>query len=238
MIHSQFICPHEPGIPPSPSVENSLVLKRSTDLLNNIIRLPRILLVHVYPCSIIVRFSTALPSSLYCHFIPSSLPVKLDMPTKRPKRDHRWSMYPSLHDSVSRLLEEANLPFEFHGIDDTENCTKEYDTNIMGQFICRNRACGSNGWTSKKIAIIIRMYLGGKYNARVYHQRCKSCDSLSRPSLDNSYAERVVYRLRKWSGIQMDLPLYFGKKKGPPHNSDLCEGCRDGHCNAFGSLWL
>ncbi|KAE8394871.1 zinc-binding domain-containing protein [Aspergillus alliaceus] len=155
------------------------------------------------------------------------------MPNKRPKRDHRWSMYSSLHDSVSRLLEKDNLYFEFHGTDNTTNCTKEYDTNIMGRFMCRNHACDSSGWSSKKIAITIRMYPGAKYNARVYHQRCKSCNSLSRPSLDDSYAERVVYRLKKWSGIQMS-PLDYSGKKGPPHNSDLCEGCRAGHCIASG----
>ncbi|KAE8334455.1 hypothetical protein BDV24DRAFT_145839 [Aspergillus arachidicola] len=160
------------------------------------------------------------------------------MPSKRPKQDHRWSMYPSHHDNVSRLLEEDNLYFEFYELDNTEDCTEEYDTNIMGRFICRNRACSSKGWSSKKIAITMRMYPGAKYNVRVYHQRCKSCDSLSRPSLDNSYAERVVYRLKKWSGIQMSLPHYSGKNKGPSHNSDLCEGCRHGHCNASNSLWF
>ncbi|KAE8334323.1 hypothetical protein BDV24DRAFT_33422 [Aspergillus arachidicola] len=80
------------------------------------------------------------------------------------------------------------------------------------------------------------MYRGAKYNVRVYHQRYKSCNSLSRPSLDNSYAERVVYHLKKWSGIQMSLPHYSGKNKGPPHNSDLYEGYRYGHCNTFNSL--
>jgi hypothetical protein len=39
------------------------------------------------------------------------------MLTKKAKSEKRWSMYPSLHDSVSRLLEEANLRYEFHGID-------------------------------------------------------------------------------------------------------------------------
>jgi hypothetical protein len=152
------------------------------------------------------------------------------MSPRGSKSDKKWSIYSSLHDGVSRLLEENGLNFDFHAVDDT-NCTKEYDTNVMGRFICRTRTCSSNGWSSKKIAITIRLYSGEKYNARVYHQRCRGCKSLSRPLLDESYAERVAYRIKKWCGIQMDVPHYSGESNGP-HNSDLCEGCRAGHCSA------
>jgi hypothetical protein len=93
-------------------------------------------------------------------------------------------MYSALHDNVLHLLTEDDLHFDFHGNDDTGSCIKEYDTNIMGQFICHNRACGSSGWSSKKIAVTIRMYSGTQYNARVYHQRCLECNNLSKPRLD------------------------------------------------------
>jgi len=155
------------------------------------------------------------------------------MPSRKPKSIQRWSMYPVLHDDVSRLLEEDDLHFDFHANDDFGSCTNQYDTNIMGRFICHNRACGSNGWPSKKIAIIIRMYPGAQYNARVYHQRCLKCNNLSKPRLDDSYAERVAYRLKKWCGIEMDRPSYSGQSKGP-HQRNLCEGCKDGHCD---QLW-
>lgn len=151
------------------------------------------------------------------------------MPSRKSKPDRKWSMYQSLHDDVSRLLEEDDLHFDFHENDDTATCIKEYDTNIMGRFICRNRECASNGWSSKKIAITIRMYPGAQYNARVYNQRCHECNRLGRPRLDDSYAERVAYRLKKWCGIEMDKPPPSRQSKGP-HQSDLCEGCRDGHC--------
>ena len=118
------------------------------------------------------------------------------MPSRKAKSDQRWSIYSALHNDVSRLLEEDDLYFDFHGNDNTESCIKEYDTNIMGRFMCRNRACGSNGWSSKRIAITIRMYPGAKYNARVYNQRCQGCNSLGKPRLDDSYAERVAYRLK------------------------------------------
>jgi hypothetical protein len=143
-------------------------------------------------------------------------------------------MYPSSHDNVSRLLREHNLFFDFHKNDDPEGCTREYDTNIMGQFTCHDPACTSRGWQSKQIAITIRMYPGEQYNARVYHQRCDACDTVSKPQLDDSYAERVAYRIKKWCGVQMEAPPYSRERKGP-HKGDLCEGCKHGHCSALGS---
>ncbi|KZF22291.1 hypothetical protein L228DRAFT_247952 [Xylona heveae TC161] len=150
----------------------------------------------------------------------------------KPKPIKPWSMYPALHESVTHLLEEEDLYFDFHNVDDdTKIPDEEFDSKIMGRFICRNPKCGSSGWSSKCIAITIRMYRGGKYNARVYHQRCRSCNSLSRPRLDESYAERVAYWLKRWSGIQMKRVEHYEKSKAP-HNRDLCEGCKAGHCMA------
>lgn len=158
------------------------------------------------------------------------LPARLDMPRRRPKSEARWSMYPSLHDNVSLLLEEDDIHLDFYEVDDDEGCTKEYDTNIMGRFICHNHACDSSGWSSTRVAITIRMYPGAKYNARVYHQHCENCNSVSKPRLNWSYAERVAYRLKKWRGIQMEPPRYNPKKNRGPHYSHLCEGCKAGHC--------
>jgi hypothetical protein len=151
------------------------------------------------------------------------------MSSRKSKSPQRWSMHSALHDNVSRLLEEDDLYFDFHETDDNESCIKVYDTNIMGRFICRNRACSSSGWSSKRIAVTIRMYSGARYNARVYNQRCQGCNSLSKPRLDDSYAERVAYRIKKWCGIEMDRSSYPGHSKSP-HQSKLCEGCKDGHC--------
>jgi len=151
------------------------------------------------------------------------------MPSRKSKTDRIWFMYQTLHDHVSRLLEENDLHFDFHENDDTRTCIKEYDTNIMGRFTCHNRACGSNGWSSRRVAITIRMYHGARYNARVYNQRCRGCNELGNPRLDDSYAERVAYRLKKWCGIEMDRPTHSSPSKGP-HQSNLCEGCKNGHC--------
>ncbi|KAI9708770.1 MAG: hypothetical protein M1820_003725 [Bogoriella megaspora] len=148
-----------------------------------------------------------------------------------PKSAKPWSMYSSQHDAVSDLLEEDNLFFDFHNDDDSD-CEEEYDTNIMGRFVCHNGACKTSGWSSKQIAITIRRYSGAEYNARVYHQRCRACNQPSKPKLDDSYAERVAYRLKKWCGVQMERPQYAGQSKAP-HKSHLCEGCKHGHCKGL-----
>ncbi|KAJ0118743.1 hypothetical protein J7T55_012997 [Diaporthe amygdali] len=153
-------------------------------------------------------------------------------PRRRPRRsEEKYCTFPSLHDDVSALLEEDDLYFGFHDEDDPKGCIKEYDTNIMGRFVCRNSSCSCTGWSSKKIAITIRMYPGAEYNARVYKQRCLSCKALGDLFLEHggSYADRVAYRIKKWCGVKMALPTYLGDSKGP-HQSELCEGCKAGHC--------
>ena len=108
---------------------------------------------------------------------------------------------------------------------------KEYDTNIMGSFTCTNDKCNKKGWSSKKIAMTIWSYNGNRYNAVVYNQRCKGCNSLGSMSVDiDSYTERVAYRLKKWLGLPVETPQYSGESKGP-HQSTLCEGCKAGHCS-------
>lgn len=152
------------------------------------------------------------------------------MPSRKSNFKRPWSMYPALHDDVSRLLEEEDLHFDFCNDDNSHACTEEYDTNIMGRFPCHNPACASGGWSSKRIAITIRMYPGARYNARVYYQRCKQCNGLSKPRLDDSYADRVAYRLKKWCGIHLERRVFSGQSK-QPHQNELCEGCKDGHCS-------
>ena len=53
---------------------------------------------------------------------------------------------------------------------------------------------------------------------------------LSRPILDDSYAERVAYRLKKWCGVELERPEFSGQSKGP-HEKKFCEGCKAGHCS-------
>ena len=142
-------------------------------------------------------------------------------------------MHPKLHEEVSKTLKSHDLEFDFYATDDDNACIQTYDTHVMGKFNCKNERCNKIAWTSKKIAITIRMYNGEQYNARVYNQRCKACNTPSRASVDKqSYVERVTYRIMKWSGLEVEPPTFSGRL-GPDHETELCEGCRAGHCNGI-----
>lgn len=153
------------------------------------------------------------------------------------RRNKPWSTFPKLHDGVQKLLDEDNLAWTFRNHDDEKSCIDSYSTHIMGSFICYRKECPNRGWGSRKVAIRIRKYNGNQYNAVVYHQRCAKCDFLSVPKLNDSYAERVAYRIKRWSGIEMETPP-FSEKSGPPHMSHLCEGCKAGHCTELLSLGI
>ncbi|KAK4187016.1 zinc-binding domain-containing protein [Podospora australis] len=142
-------------------------------------------------------------------------------------------MYPSLHQDVLNVLYGKINPEpvfnEFGNDDDVE---QNYSTNIMGKFKCPNRNCTTHGWSSKRVAILIRWYANHGYNAVVFNQRCKSCDHLGSLTIDeNAYIERVRYRLLKFAGVQVTPPPYRGEQKGTlPHKTELCEGCKRGYC--------
>jgi hypothetical protein len=67
-------------------------------------------------------------------------------------------MHASLHDDVSQLLEADGLLVEFHATGGFQDCVESYDTNIMGRFNCSYAACPVQKWSSKMIAITIRLY--------------------------------------------------------------------------------
>lgn len=163
---------------------------------------------------------------------------------RKSKRAQKlFCLLPSLHDDVSALLEEDDLSFSFHAEDSPAGCIKQWDTNVIGWFVCRSDKCKDrkdNSWKSRSIATTIRLYPGAKYNARVYKQRCKHCKALGHPDLkkerlseDSSYADRVAYRIKKWCGVDVERPTFPTQEpeyKGP-HRVKLCEGCQAGHCS-------
>jgi len=169
-------------------------------------------------------FGTEQALKQHLHDSPAHVPSK-----DTEQLDQSFDIRPTRHQDVSKLLRQYGLSFGFFPVDDPHGCLKEHDTSVMGRFTCTSSSCSSSRWTSKKIAISIRQYSGLRYNARVYYQRCQSCDSLSAPELDDSYAERVSYRLAKWSGIAVEEPHSSGESKRP-HQARLCEGCKHGHC--------
>lgn len=175
-------------------------------------------------------FSAQLLDTIYIQKIPRLAP-RSRMPREGRKAAKLWSLYPKLHGDVAQVLDEEGLQMDFLEADDEATNIEDRDTNIMGRFICPNSGCISSGWSSKKVAITIRMYPRQRYNARVYHQRCRKCKAVGRLVLNTeSYIERVTYWLKKWNGIEVQPPGFSGQSRGP-HDSELCEGCKVGHCS-------
>jgi hypothetical protein len=148
----------------------------------------------------------------------------------KPEGETRTSfMFPSLHQDVSNAVSDEIHSTWFNEGDD-ENSNNKYSTHVMGKFRCDNNGCSNRGWNSKKVAILIRGYPENGYNAVVFNQRCKSCKRLGILTLDeDSYIERVAYRLKKWAGVRMQEQYYAGKV-GLPHKHELCKGCKRGYC--------
>ncbi|KAF3407220.1 hypothetical protein DPV78_000151, partial [Talaromyces pinophilus] len=65
----------------------------------------------------------------------------------------------------------------------------------------------------------------------IHHQRCKGCNRLSWPRLDETYIERAVTSIKNWHRVEQEIPPHSESSNGP-QNSELCEGCRHRHCRA------
>lgn len=154
------------------------------------------------------------------------------MARKGRKPPKKWSIHPTQHEAVLDLLSEHELTWRFHPQDAEDVYERKYDTMIMGRFTCRNKQCPKKSWTSRQIAITIRSYGDKRYNARVYHQDCRDCGWICKPILDKTYAERVAYRLMRWSGIDREPPPFSGESIW--HEKSLCEGCKHGECKWLG----
>ncbi|KAF2682588.1 hypothetical protein K458DRAFT_432577 [Lentithecium fluviatile CBS 122367] len=151
--------------------------------------------------------------------------------SSKPKAETRTSfMFPSLHQDVMEAIADQIPSARFYPHDSDRGSNNKYSTNVMGKFKCNNNACRQGGWGSKVVSILIRGYPGNEYNAVVFNQRCKSCNRLGIMTLDEeSYVDRVAYRVKKWAGVLTEQRVYV-PKKGPPHESSLCEGCKRGVC--------
>ena len=138
--------------------------------------------------------------------------------------------FPSLHQDIENAVSDKITSTWFQENCNNEDFNNEYSTHVMGRFKCNNSTCSTDGWGSKKVAILIRGFPNNGYNAVVYNQRCKTCKQLGVLELDEkSYIDRVAYRLKKWAGIPVD-PQCYAPKDGLPHERDLCEGCKRGVC--------
>jgi hypothetical protein len=139
-------------------------------------------------------------------------------------------MFESLHGRVVDAVSNEIPTIWFKRQDTSNGSIEEYPTHVMGRFGCKNKECPQKGWGSKKIAILIRGFPNNGYNAVVFNQRCRSCNGLGSLVLDeDSYVDRVAYRVRKWAGVPTGRQ-HYGESRGPPHESSLCEGCQRGFC--------
>jgi hypothetical protein len=140
-----------------------------------------------------------------------------------------YEMFPELHRKVLEAISGAMNPPRFTHKNSDDGATNLKETNAMGKFECNNHP-RTRIWPSKIVTTVIRKYPGNEYSVVVYKQRCRSCNELGTLFLDeDSYVERVAYRLKKWAGVPMEIPPYE-KKEGRPHKRELCEGCKAGHC--------
>jgi hypothetical protein len=139
--------------------------------------------------------------------------------------------FPELHQRIAEAVAPAITSTWFNS-NTKAHAEKEKDTNVIGKFTCVNDRCGKDGWSSGLVAIWIRGYDRNGYNAIVFNQRCKSCDWLGCLKMDEqSYVERIEYRLKKWAGVR-DEESTFSRHKllRGPHEREHCEGCKAGHC--------
>ncbi|KAK8007208.1 hypothetical protein PG989_001198 [Apiospora arundinis] len=136
-------------------------------------------------------------------------------------------MFPWLHKRVSDAVSKKIVPISFNKKSigpisfnkeaRYEDALNTYSTKVMGRFECKNESCTRKVWSSKMVAIVIRKYTEQRYDAVVFNQRCKSCNSLGAFRLDEgSYIERVSYRLIKWAGLPQEQMPFEEKTGGPP----------------------
>lgn len=149
----------------------------------------------------------------------------------KPKKGPRTAFaFPRLHKAVEDAVSQNISATWVRKSNNDRTADKEYTTHVVGKFRCMNEACGKGGWSSGKVAILIRGYEGNGYNAVVFNQRCKTCNTLGTLTLDEkSYVDRIAYRIQRWAGVEMEQP-YYASKESLPHKQELCEGCKRGVC--------
>jgi hypothetical protein len=157
-------------------------------------------------------------------------------PVRIPRILQKEFSFPELHQRIAEAVAPAITSTWFNHNTEAP-FEREYGTNIVGTFKCVNNRCKKKGWSSGVVAIWIYGYSRNGYNAIVYNQRCKACDWLGSLKMDEeSYVERIAYRLKKWAGVRMERPFFGHKILRGPHDSERCEGCKVGHCTQADDL--
>lgn len=61
------------------------------------------------------------------------------------------------------------------------------------------------------VPVTIRLCPDRRYHVKVYH--CQGCGKMNWTKLDGSCIKRIVYLLKKWSGIDVEAPVFSGTDK-------------------------
>jgi hypothetical protein len=182
--------------------------------------------------SLIIKRYTRVLASVNPATVTALLKILRETTAQPTQETREFFMFPALHQNVANAVSPEISSTWFQEGDDDDACNDEYLTHVMGIFICNNSACKTPIWVSWKVPIEIKGYDGNGYSAVVYSERCKCCGQLGTFVLDEeSYIDRVAYRIKKWAGVVMALP-YYKSSDGPPHERDFCEGCKRGKCQA------
>jgi hypothetical protein len=138
-------------------------------------------------------------------------------------------MFPGLHQKVLDAIAGAMNPPKFTYKKSNDDASNLRLTNLIGKFECNNHH-RTRVWSSGIVTTVIRKYPSNEYSVVVFNQRCKSCKELGTLFLDEDmYVERVRLRLKRWAGVAVEIPVY-DEKSSPPHEIELCEGCKAGYC--------
>lgn len=156
--------------------------------------------------------------------------------TKKMLRDpdeekRTFFTFPNLHERVRDAIFPDVGSTWFQDDDRSTGFLEQYTSNVSGHFTCNNKTCRKHQWSSGVVTFRIRGYARNGYSASVFNQRCRDCNHLGSFSLDEqSYVERVAYRVKKWAGVAMARPYYNPVGPQGPHEEDFCEGCALGIC--------
>jgi hypothetical protein len=78
-------------------------------------------------------------------------------------------MFPSLHEDVVDAVSYSMASIWFCESNSDRGANNKYTTHVMGKVRCMKGTCDINGWSSKKVAILIRGYAENGYNATVFN---------------------------------------------------------------------
>lgn len=148
-------------------------------------------------------------------------------PTKYLFRQHHQKVM----DALAGVVDPAELRKFNKKTTPPPRIQHQHSTHLVASFRCPTPTCRGRRWSSGVVCTAIRAYHDNTYNATVYNQRCRACNTLGSMKLDvDVYVDRVSYWLKKWAGVKMELPHAGEKKNTPPHEVEYCEGCKAGLC--------